>query len=765
MLSVYREGASQDKKGRRVQDKRALAAALWLAGTLLSLTTLSSAAEPAPYAPGEPTASAQASDAKDKTEKPAETPAAREPAAKAAETPAPTAQQEKAPVKRFEEVVVTASRAQEAGFDEPYSVDVVTAGEILDGFCRTPTDALRDIPGIMPQKTSLGQGSPYIRGFTGYRNLYLVDGIRLNNSVFRSGPNQYWNTIDALSIDRIEVVKGPGSVLYGSDAIGGVLNAITRGPTGYGDGFKYGGRLYYGLSSAERSETGRAEAYATWDHKLGLYLGGSIKDFGDLQGGHEVGKQRDTGYDEWDGDFKAEYFINPNTRIVVGHQSVRQFDAPRTHRTVHAITWEGLTRGTDLRDDYTQERDLTYVQFHAENLKSWVDAVHLSLSWQEQDETLRRGRAGNKFSREGFTVGTLGASLQLESPSPIGKLVYGVDEYRDNVNSFSTTSPIQGPVADDANYNLTGLFLQDTIPVGERFELTLGGRYDHVRARADKVLNPTTNRAMEVAGDWDSFVGSARGMYHVDKAGHWNLFGGVSQGFRAPSLSDLTRFDIARTKELETPAPGLKPEHFLSYEIGAKAEYKDFALQTSYFYTVIEDMIVRQPTGRIIGGNTAVTKRNAGDGFLHGVEVAPSWRFHPQLTAFGNFAWMTGTIQDYATAAPVKQWEPPSRLMPTTGEVGLRWDHPNKKLWAEIVGDFADRQNRLSADDQRDTSRIPPGGTPGYAVLSMRTGYRVTEKVSATFAIENVTDEDYRIHGSGVNEPGRNFLFGLEMRF
>ncbi len=685
----------------------------------------------------------------------------------AAVSPAEEPPAKEPPAKRVQEVVVTASRMEEPQFDAPYSTAVVTEEKIRDESYRTATDALRDIPGIMLQKTSLGMGSPYIRGFTGYRVIHLIDGIRLTNSTFRSGPNQYWNTIDPLSISRIEVVKGPGSVLYGSGGVGGVLNAITKGPQDYGDGFHSGGRLYYRLASAERSETGRAEVYGTWDRKLGLYLGGSLRDFGDLEGGRSVGTQRDTGYDEWDGDFKAEYFINPDTKLVLGHQSVRQDDVPRTHRTVYGIAWEGLTRGTDLRYDLTQRRDLTYVQLHAQNLRTWVDAVHLSLSWQEQEETLRRIQAGNRFSKEGFEVGTLGVSVQLESPSPIGKLVYGIDEYHDSVNSSSTTNPVAGPVADDANYHLTGVFLQDTIPLSEEFDLTLGGRYEHARAAADKARSPTTGAAFKVRGEWNSFVGSARGVYHVDPAGHWNLFGGVSQGFRAPSLMDLTRFDVARTKEIEIPSPNLEPEHFLSYEIGAKAEYQDFTLQASYFYTVIEGLIVRQPTGRLIGPkkDVEVTKINAGSGFVHGVELAPSWRFHPQLTAFGGFTWMSGMVQDFPTAAPVKQWEPLSRLMPTTGQVGLRWDHPNKKLWAEMTGTFAGRQDRLCEDDVRDTSRIPPGGTPGYEVLSMRTGYRVTKNADLTFAIENMTDEDYRIHGSGINEPGRNFIFSLEIRF
>jgi hemoglobin/transferrin/lactoferrin receptor protein len=611
-----------------------------------------------------------------------------------------------------------------------------------------------------------GDSGPGRRGgASSGHNLYLVDGIRLNNSVFRSGPNQYWGTIDSFSLARIEVIKGPGSVMYGSDAIGGVLSAMTKGPTGYTDGFHSGGQLSHRLSSAERSQAGRAEAWATWDHTLGLYVGGSLKDFGSLEGGHAVGLQRDTGYGEWGGDFKAEYFLTPDARITVGHQSYRLIDAPRTHRTTASITWEDLTRGTDRRDDFTQERDLTYVQFDAKNIKSWVDAIHLSLSWQRQGETLDRVKGGGQASREGFDVGTLGLSAQLESKTPIGRLVYGIDYYRDGVSSFSTTNAIQGPVADDASYSLFGFFLQDTIPIGEKFDLTLGGRYEHARARADKVRDPVTGNAMHVSGDWDSLVGSVRGVYHVDTEGHWNLFGGVSQGFRAPNLSDLTRFDIARTKELEVPSPDLKPERFVSYELGVKADYENVAVQASYFYTTIDDLIVRQPTGRVINGNNEVAKRNAGTGYLHGVEFGASWRFQPDWTAFGHFTWMRGQVQDYPTSANQRTWEPISRLMPPTAEVGVRWDDPKKRFWAEVVGTFARKQHRLSAEDGRDTSRIPPGGTPGYGVLTIRTGYRITKNVDVIFDIENVTDADYRIHGSGVNEPGRNFILGLNARF
>ena len=695
-------------------------------------------------------------------------PAAR--TAPAAETGAPTAKETPAApaaplTYRLDEVLVTASRLPQPAFNAPYAVEVIPRDEIAERSYRTSPEALRNIPGVMVQKTGHGQGSPYLRGLTGYHTLFLVDGIRLNNSVFRSGPNQYWNTVDPLSVDRYEVVKGPGSVLYGSDAVGGTVNALTKGPPRYGDGFDYGGRVYTRFSSAERSQTVRAEAWGTWDDRLGLFLGGSLKNFGDLQGGHAVRRQKDTGYEEWDADLKLEYFLNPDTKLILGHQTVRQDQVPRTHRTIFGLTWEDLTAGTEIAHDLWQDRDLTYAQLEARNLKGWVERARLSLSWHDQYERRERLRTRGRFDEEGVHVGTLGFSAQFESPTPIGRLVYGLDYYHDTVNSHSSTNPIQGPVGDDAAYDLLGLFLQDTIPVHDRLDVILAGRYELARARANSVRDPITTGRVRVSDHWDALVGSGRVAYRLDPAGRWNVFAGVSQAFRAPNLSDLTRFDIARTGEQETAAPGLDPERFLSYECGVKAAYDDLSLQLAYFYTDVRDMIVRVPTGAMIGPNIEVTKRNAGDGFIHGVEFGASWRFHPQWTAFGAFAWLDGEVDTFPTASPAKRREPIDRLMPTNGQVGLRWDHPSRKVWAEVVGIFAERQDDLSTADARDTSRIPPGGTPGYAVLSLRTGWGIHKNVNLTFAVENVTNEDYRIHGSGVNEPGRNFVAGLEVAF
>lgn len=669
------------------------------------------------------------------------------------------------PVVTLPETVITATRTKDRPLDTPYSVDVVGEQQVLEKSYRTAADSLRDVPGVMVQKTSQGQGSPFIRGFTGFRTLFLVDGIRLNNSTFREGPNQYFNTVDPLSVNRFEIVKGPSSVLYGSDAIGGTVNAITKTPTGYGDGVHSDFGLYNRFSSAERSYIGHPEFSLTLDPRLGFFIAGSAKEFGDVQGGDDIGRQENTGYDEWDLDLKVEYLLSENARLVLAHQRVQQNNAPRTHATVFAKSFAGTAIGSDLRRDFDQDRELTYVQYHAEELDGFVSAIRASVSWHEQREREDRIRGSGSRSLTAVDVGTAGAWVQLDSPTPIGLFTYGVEYYHDNVNSSSSTNPVQGPVADDASYDLVGVFVQDQIPLSDRLEVTLGARFNYARAEAGSVLDPQTDEEISITDNWSSFVGSARASYFLVPE-HWALFGGVSQGFRAPNLSDLTRLDFSRSNQLEIPAPGLDPEYFISYEAGVKASYDDFSIQLAYFYTDIKDQVVVVPTGETTSdGDQLVSKLNAGDGYVQGIELGVSYRFHPEWTVFGAAGWQDGEVDTFFTPSGDKNREPLTKLLPTTVLTGLRWDAPNRKFFAEATLTVAAEQDDLNTADLSDNQRIPPGGTPGYEVLSLRGGWRANENALLTLAVENVTNEDYRIHGSGVNEPGFNLVAGLQLNF
>ena len=708
------------------------------------------------------------------------------------------------------EVIVTATRLPEPLLEVPFSAVVITQEDLQRQGARSLPDALRYTPGVLVQKTSAGQGSPYIRGFTGFRTLAMIDGIRLNNSVFREGPNQYWNTIDVMGLEAIELTKGQGSVLYGSDAIGGTMNARTRSariesaptssatpdeknpaansraskaPTSLvpaksagGAPMTTGGALRGRYASGERSWQGRIEGYASQEDNFGLFLGATYKDFGDIRAA-ELGRLPKTGFDEFDFDGKFEWWMDESLKLTLAHQQVHQDDVWRTHRTIYSRPWEGTASGNEQAHFFDQDRYLSYARLEGGDGAGWVDRFQFTLSHQRQSEDRFRRRAigDDRRDAEGFRVDTYGATLQMESDTPIGHLTYGADYYADVVDSYQRRynpdgsfngAGIQGPVADEANYHLAGIYLQDSIALGKRTEMTLGGRLNYARADADRVGDPLDNTAVNtLSEDWTNAVGSVRVSHALDAAKNSLLYGGISQGFRAPNLSDLTRLDIARSNELETPSPGLEPEKFISYELGAKADLRTLSGEISLFYTSIDDMIVRQPTGAVIDGANEVRKRNAGDGYIYGVEAGVAWEFVPQWTLFANFAWQDGRVDGYPTSAPKQVEEPISRLLPTTSLAGLRWTSADERFWIEGSVQLVDDADRLSALDRADTQRIPPGGTPGYTLASVRGGWRIGQNLTLNLAVENILDQDYRNHGSGQNEPGLNAIVGFELVF
>ncbi len=672
------------------------------------------------------------------------------------------------------ETVVTATRDRRPALATPFSTATMNAADLrTDRAVRTVPEALESMPGTMVQKTGHAQGSPYIRGFTGYRDLLLIDGIRLNNAVFRDGPNQYWNTVDPYGLHGLELVRGPFSTLYGSDAIGGTVHALTRGVEDLRPASTWDRRLYYRYASAERSHIARAESIGRLTDALALTLGYTFKEFGDLEGGDTVGTQAKTGYDERDWDAKLEYFFSDDAVLVVAHQSVDIDDAWRTHTTIYGIDWENLTLGSELRRALDQDRDLTYVQYHRYGGNGLVEEVHAGVSHHLQAEEQDRLRTRNRLDRQGFDVHTVGAFVTLKSPTPAGDLIYGAEVYRDTIDAFNDTlnpdgtvksSAIQGPVADDATYDRVGLYLQDEFSLGRRVTCLVGGRYEYARADADQVQDPVSGGRISLSEDWERVVGSARVLYALDTGRVWNLFAGISQGFRAPNLSDLTRFDAARTDEIETPAPELDPESFVSCETGLKHASAAGSLQLAYFYTDIEDMIIRTPTGRVIDEAFEVTKKNAGAGYVHGVELDARLRLPSHLVAFASFTWMDGEVDTYPTSEAARATEPIDRLMPPTGRAGLRWA-PVGGYWLEGAGTVAGKADTLSSSDRADTSRIPPGGTPGYTVYDVRAGWRWTDALALSVAVENVADEDYRVHGSGINEPGRNVIVSADCTF
>lgn len=676
-----------------------------------------------------------------------------------------------------DEIVITATRGSISTFEAPYTVNVIDKKEFGKKQVRSLPEALVETPGVLVQKTSNGQGSPFIRGFTGYRTLALIDGVRYNNSVYRDGPNEYFSLIDFNTLQSIELLNGPASVLYGSDAIGGTLNLISNSSNYNFESTEktfIHGTQSNRLSTAESSHISRTEFEIGKGKSWGLHIGNSRKGFGDINAA-DLGKLPETGYEEHAYDARLDINLDSNWKLTFLHHVLSQDDVERTHSTIYSKSFAGTTIGSDLRRRKDQQRSLSYVKLNRVDINNYIQNAALTLSYQTWDEDGDRIKSNSTRIAEFFDSRMFGVDLQLESYTSIANFIYGFDLYQDNVDSGRTDFNvdgsinqvrIQGPIGDDSTYTQLGAYIQAEFPITNNLNITAGSRFSYISADVGRFEDPNTNLAASFDDDWTSSVNSIRANYNLTDNGMWKLWTGISQSFRAPNIADLSRFGASRTNEIEIAATGLKPEEFLTYEIGIKAKHRNIGFTGTYYYTQIDDFITSTPTGNIVGGLTEVSKQNSSDGFVQGIELAADYKFDKVFKMYGNFTWMEGDLERFTTtSSSVSITESLSRLMPITSTFGIKWVNVNDTLWFDLATTIASKANKLSAGDIGDTQRIPPGGTPAYTLVNLRAGKVINKYLNLNLALTNLLDEAYRAHGSGTNEPGRGITLGITASF
>ncbi len=672
-----------------------------------------------------------------------------------------------------ERLVVTATASSRPERELPYTVRLVD-GESLRR-SRLPRDlsaALEGLPGLSIQRTSAGHGSPFLRGLTGFRTLYLVDGVRVNNSTWREGPNQYASQLDALGNDRIEVLSGAGAVLYGTDAVGGTMQLV---PTSLEpvrlDGRPVSGNLWLRGASGENTFGGRAEVAGALGERFAFRASAQQDDHGDLESGGITLPH--AGYGSRASDFRGEWRVGEGRALLVAFQQGALDDVWRTHSTRDAVPYAGTTVGTDARRASDLARRLAYARWSDRRGGALADRWEITTSWQTQDESEDRIRANGERGLQELAVGTAG--LQFHADKQLGRhdLGFGFEGYRDRVDSSGRTFTaagalkkveIQGPVADDATYDLLGAWVQDRL-AWERTRAVLGIRFTQARIDAARALDPTTGAAMAVRDRWSHTVGEARLLRDLDGHGRWQLIGGLSQAFRAPNLSDLTRYDSARSGEREIPSPGLEPENYLTSEIGLRGQGDVWRADLTLFRTWIRDLIVRTPTGRMRGTEVEVIKTNAGSGRLDGAELSIEGQVTRRLAVGVSASWLTGDVEVPRSPLGGTVVEPIDKLPPAAVRLSAEWREPRDRWALGGAIRLVARQDRLSSADRADVQRIPPGGTPGYTVVDLTGRFRIARRLAVACRVENATDRTYRVHGSGVNEPGRNVVISTDLSF
>ncbi len=723
-------------------------------------------------------------------------------APEASDAASTTAPQDRATVPG-EVILVTGEPPPTPALPEHRARSQVDRDDLQRRLPRSAPDALRYEPGVFVQQTAHGQGSAFIRGMTGQQTLILFDGIRLNNSTYRQGPNQYFFTLDSQSIQWLQVLRGGASTRYGSDALGGVILAMPIEPEARSPGTSAAlaatPHLILRGATADSERGGRAQVDVAAGHSLAFFGGIGGRRVGRLESGGVVHNPADggqpqvprfedddrtqlgTGFDELTGDGRLVYRVDRDNALKLAAYAYRQLDAPRTDQcpAAYAPYDECLTYDE-------QFRTLVYGVWESRPHHTGFENLRATLSFQRQHErrTLRRPAAEvENLGRD--RVDTLGVTIAARSRELAlghglaGRLTYGADTYHDRVASAAwirftdidlTERRSRGQYLDGSRYTYGGAFTEVTADLGARLRARAGGRLSWIRARAP--ADPDSG-SRAIARGWWPVVGS--GGVELGAAPRLRLLANYDRSFRAPNLDDLTsRQQTGPGFQFENPELGAETAHTI--EVGARLSGPVHA-ELWAFHTWLRDAVVKRPREASdcppeSEGCASSWSRfqlvNAAEGsVIRGIEAALLARLPAGLAGRASAAYTFGegpNVGDPPTVPdpdhPFPERVPLSRVPPLNGTVELVWRRAGLTTSAGLR--WAMLQDRLALADISDP-RIPAGGTPGFAVLDVRISYRWEPGLLASLALENVLDAAYRYHGSSVNGPGRGLVFLLDL--
>lgn len=691
----------------------------------------------------------------------------------------------KTPAEAEYQTVVTGSRGEETLLESTRSIEAKESEELLEEQPTSVPDALRQSPGVHLQETNRGSGAPIIRGFIGPQNGIRIDGIRFNSAIFRTGPNQYLALSDPYAVGRIEILRGPSSVFYGSGAMGGIVQLLTT---------------YFPTDTVRRISTWHQSA----DDGVGIHglFGeqlGDLSYIGSISGQHHgILRTGDNTYlphssfekGNWFG--KAKYALTPDWDITTAYLGTRLQNAGRTDQ---------LGKG-DLRF-YFNDDHLAYLR-STHRFQGALRELDATLSFHRLDEQIDRyscsqnddGVVSNleectelettqitRQYRYEDRVDSLGLQLDSRWSFSSGRLrlLAGAEAYYDQVDStlkeansdtsMEWVSQDRGNFSPDSSFLSTGAFLNvaaNILEVGNqgRIRASAGTRFSYFAAHA-----PDVPEFGDVDYSFSGLVGSASIQWIQSRKS--NLYFSFNQGFRAPNLQETTTLGDTGMK-FEIPNENLKPESAHSYELGFKMQSPSIHLHAALFYTLLTDTITETISTHNdqteIDGKPVVQRVNAGDGLIRGLEVST-------IVPWGNLSFdliaslVEGDITDQdGLTTPMR------RSPPLTGTAGIRYNFSNQRGSMRFYVQAANSASRLHPLDEKDprvcetspysgTLDSPCSGTEGWTTTNFTVTWKFNSKLKTRFALLNMTDETYRWHGSGFDQPGFNTRLMLEGQF
>ncbi|KHD08070.1 hypothetical protein PN36_29635 [Candidatus Thiomargarita nelsonii] len=649
------------------------------------------------------------------------------------------------------EITVTAKGYESETLETPHAITVLKTEEIQRSGKTTVGDLLRGQPGIAVNSDGAWGMNPVIRGMKKEQIVILVDGIRMNSAQPQGAIASY---VDLSQIARVEVVKGPASVLYGSGAMGGVINFITKGAD-FSDKPSMSGTLSAFSSTAnEGFKAATSVALSNPNHALSLNVSGL--DYNDYEASD--GTVEHSGYKQsaFSGQYKYRLSSQQTIKIMAQHQNTDDVWYPGS------VKFQNKKLGQVIVHSPEQDRDLFNLAYEQDFKGDSSLKLRTELYYHNVHRTIR---AFSKNLQRDYVTNdvdfeTVGGAVKLEMfPNDEHYVLAGIDAWRmqGNPNRYMFQPPtfntklLSNPF-ENGELVSTGLFLQDEILL-EQWTIKLGARYDRVTGNADKMGNGANMQTTGLESTDNTFSWSTGAIYNYSAA--LNPYLSLAQGYRAADMRE--RFETSPRGDgyIHLGNPHLEPERNLTLELGMKGQWERTNYTTAVYFSRIDGAIAGRITERIDPKTGFPIKQteNLSRVDLIGLELSLKHALDNHLWLFASSSYQRGENKE--------DDEPFFQVPPLEATIGVQY-LPEQGFNLDTRFRAVSHQNRIATQFSNGTE----DATAGFATVELGFGYRFGKtgvKNDLRFTITNLFDRAYHEHlteGISGQEPqavGRSF--------
>ncbi len=648
----------------------------------------------------------------------------------------------------IEEIQVTAMRRPLAQKDVSAALTLISVEDIRGA--KIITDALAAQPGVFLQQTTPGQGAAIVRGLKGSEVLHLVDGMRLNNAIFRNAPTQYLALVAPGTVDRIEVVRGAPASLYGSDAVGGVVQVLSRIPSFDEPGTR--GDAYLAYDTADLGKIIRG-SFDVGNERLAGLISGEYLQTGNrrIGGGERVAP---TGYESKGARIALSATPDAEQSWLFDFQYASQ---PATPRIDELVPGFGQTEPSSSEFLFSPNDRLFAHIKHTRADWLWSADWNFDAGWQRiDDDRITRNFQSQFRRREKNSSDLFGITASAASDTRSGSWIVGAELYHDRVRSQRSEEDIvsgqvqdlQARFPDDSSVDQAAVYANLLHTLSERHSLSGGLRFSAIAVDLSQT-------AFSPAASVDQDDVSADFGWVFDVNQQSQIVANLGYGFRAPNVFDLGTLGDRPGNRFNIPNPDLESERIYQFDVGFRHHDELWDLNVMLFALHYTNRITSVLTGAVTpSGRDVVQSQNVDSADIYGVEAAAHVVLSAATTADLVINYVRGE-QNEADGVDVSA----DRIPPFNGRLSLRYI-VSDALSVEPYLLFAGSQDRLSPRDIRDV-RINPEGTPGWLTANVAVAWQPNDRWQIVASLENLFDKQYRVHGSGIDSTGTNLILSL----